>query len=282
MGQSLVVGATGIVGGYVRQRLVQAGERPFALSRSTRQDSPEVTWFQGDMSSLAELCIPPFETLFCTANIEPLAPALRALKSASLKRVVVFTSTSILTKIDSKDETERLMLQRLAGAEQDLIAACQQLGVRWTILRPTLIYDEGRDSNVTRLARIISRYGFIPLAGQASGLRQPVHAEDLAIGALAAAESASTADRFYALPGGESLSYHAMVGRIFDGMKRPRRIIKVPLVLWRAAFAIASPLFPNANAEMGARMNKDMIFDSAPASRDFGWDPRKFHPHFEF
>jgi hypothetical protein len=32
---------------------------------------------------------------------------------------------------------------------------------------------------------------------------------------------------------------------------------------------------------MGNRMAKDMIFDSAPAMEDFGWNPREFRPKFD-
>jgi hypothetical protein len=72
-----------------------------------------------------------------------------------------------------------------------------------------------------------------------------------------------------------------MVGRIFDGLHKPRRIIPIPPALWRAAFCLAKPFVPNANVAMGNRMAKDMIFDSAPAMEDFGWNPREFHPKFD-
>jgi nucleoside-diphosphate-sugar epimerase len=108
-----------------------------------------------------------------------------------------------------------------------------------------------------------------------------VHAEDLAIGAIAAAASPAAANKFYSLPGAETLSYREMIGRIFDGLRLPRRTISVPVFLWRAGFAMARPLFPGANVAMGIRMLKDMTFDSTPAIRDFGWNPRAFHPMFD-
>ena len=148
-------------------------------------------------------------------------------------------------------------------------------------MRPTLIYAEGRDTNITPLSRLIRRFGFMPLVGGAPGLRQPVHAEDLAIGALAAASSRATINRFYSLPGGETLAYREMIGRIFDGLRMPRRMISVPPSLWRAAFFVARRLFPGANVAMGIRMMKDMTFDSAPAVRDFGWHPRAFNPRLD-
>jgi nucleoside-diphosphate-sugar epimerase len=278
--RSLIVGATGLVGGYLVDQLIRAGERPFALSRS-QQDRPGVDWIRGDLENPGMLRLPPFSILYCTADAVLLAKALPHLFNPSLRRAVVFSSTSVLTKLDSEVSAERETLRTLADAEQEIVAACERSNVGWTILRPTLIYAEGRDLNISPLARLIRRFGFMPLVGGAPGLRQPVHAEDLAIGAIAAATSPAAANKFYSLPGAETLSYREMIGRIFDGLRLPRRTISVPALLWRAGFAVAKPLFPSANVAMGIRMMKDMTFDSTPAIRDFGWNPRAFHPMFD-
>jgi nucleoside-diphosphate-sugar epimerase len=276
----LVIGATGLVGGYIVEHLVRDGQRPFALSRST-QNGTDAEWFQGDIEKSETLKFPPFETLYCTASAILLSAALPHLFHPSLKRVVVFSSTSVLTKIDSEIASEREHLRKLAEAEQQIAAACEKNNVGWTILRPTLIYAEGRDRNITPLSRLIERFGFMPLVGGGAGLRQPVHAEDLAIGAIAAASSAAAVDKFYALPGGETVTYREMIGRIFDGLHRPRRTVSIPPSLWKAAFVVAKPLFPGANSAMGTRMMKDMAFDSTPALQDFGWKPRSFRPAFD-
>jgi nucleoside-diphosphate-sugar epimerase len=279
--RSIVIGATGIVGSYIVDRLVRAGERPIALSRSERKSTDDVEWFEGDLAAPERLKLPPFKTLYCTVDVGLLATALPFLSGASLTRVVAFTSTSIATKMDSEILAERESVRLWAEAEQQLIAACERLGVGWTVLRPTIIYDEGRDANITRLSRLIERLGFMPLAGSGSGLRQPVHAEDLAIGALAAAVSPTAVNKIYAIPGRETISYREMVGRIFDGLHRPRRVVAVPPALWRAAFALAGPFISNANVAMGNRMAKDMTFDPTPAMQDFGWNPREFRPKFK-
>lgn len=277
--QSLVIGATGIVGGYIVDQLVQAGQRPLALSRMPQQGAG-IDWLQGDLADAAALALPPFDTLYCTVDIALLADALPQIATPALQRIVAFTSTSIVTKIESEIPAERKLLQRLADGERRLIAACERLGIGWTILRPTMIYAEGRDGNVSRLARLIRRFGFLPLMGRGQGLRQPVHAEDLAIGAIASARSPAAVNKTYAVPGGETISYREMAGRIFDALGKPRRIVSAPPFFWRAAFALAKPFFLNANAAMGLRMAKDMVFDAAPAIADFGWHPRAFHPRF--
>ena len=277
---SLVIGGTGIVGGYIVERLILRGERPLALSRSP-QSKLGVEWVQGDLQNPEALKLPPFTTLYCTADALLLPSVLPYLVNASLKRVVVFSSTSVLTKLDSEILAEREMWQKLADAEQEIIAACARHDVEWTILRPTLIYAEGRDQNITPLSRLIKRFGIMPAIGGARGLRQPVHAEDLAIGAIAAAASAAAANKFYSLPGGETLTYREMLGRIFDALRQPRRIVPVPAWLWRAAFRFVKQLFPGVNVAMGTRMMVDMTFDCSPAQQDFGWNPRRFHPRFD-
>ena len=279
-GKSLVIGGTGIVGGYIVAHLTRRGDRPLVLSRSPA-NAADVDWVHGDLRQPETLTIPPFATLYCTADAVMLAGALPRIFQPSLKRVVVFSSTSVLTKKDTEIVEERERLRELAEAEQTIASACEQHGVEWTILRPTLIYDEGRDGNITPLSRLIRRFGFMLLVGGARGQRQPVHAEDLAIGAIASAASPAAANQFYSLPGAETISYREMIGRIFDGLRLPRRTISVPPALWRLAFLVAKPLFPGANVAMGIRMMKDMTFDASPAVRDFGWNPREFHPVFD-
>jgi nucleoside-diphosphate-sugar epimerase len=278
--QSLVIGGTGLVGGYIVEHLLSSGQRPLALSRS-RQCKAGVGWFTGDLAKPDTLNFPEFATLYCTADAALMANALPRLFNPSLRRIVAFTSTSVVTKLDTEIAAERDTIRKLADAERKIAADCEQRNVGWTILRPTLIYAEGRDTNITPLSRLIRRFGFMPLVGGAPGLRQPVHAEDLAIGAISAANSSAAVNKIYSLPGGETLTYREMIGRIFDGMRLPRRTISVPPSLWRAGFVLAKPLFPGANVAMGIRMMMDMSFDSTPAVRDLGWNPRAFNPVFD-
>ena len=277
---SLVIGGTGLVGGYLVQHLVGLGERPMVLSRSEQQGRPDIDWLVGDLKQPDTLNLPPFASLYCTAYPALLANALPRLLHPSLRRVIAFSSTSVITKQETEIAAEREIVRQLVDAERTIASECERRNVGWTILRPTLIYAEDRDTNITPLSRLIRRFGFMPLVGGARGLRQPVHAEDLAVAAIAAAATPAAINNTYALPGAETLAYREMVGRIFDGLGQPRRTVSVPSFLWRAGFALAKPLFPEANVAMGIRMMKDMTFDSAPAVRDLGWKPRGFNPVF--
>ena len=275
----LVLGATSLIGGYLERALAEAG---VAYTQVSRRPPPlDLCWLQADLNDpdLADK-LPPTSQVYSLSPIWLLPDALPALRAAGMKRLVAFSSTSVFTKAASPEASERVIANRLAEAEAAVIAFCGANGVAWTILRPTLIYDEGRDGNVSRLAALIRRFGVLPVSGRGDGLRQPVHARDLALGALAAAAAKPAWNRAYDLPGGETLTYREMAGRVFDSLNKPRFIVSLPPWLWRLAFAVAQPLLPGATAAMGHRMETDLTFDGGPAARDFGWAPRPFNPKF--
>lgn len=274
----LVLGATSLVGGYLLQRL--AAERRPALAVSRRApDRPG--WVRADLTDPNALDrLGPVQAAISLMPLWGLVPVLPGLAASGLRRLVAFSSTSRFTKQGSGHAGERAVAQALAEAEDRVAALCATSGVALTVLRPTLIYAEGRDGNISRLARLIDRFGVVPLAGQGQGLRQPVHADDLAGAALAVLASPATAGRSYDLAGGETLTYRAMVGRLFQALGRPERILSLPPPVWRAALVLARPWLTGATGDMGARMSADLVFDDQAARADFGWSPRPFRPRF--
>jgi nucleoside-diphosphate-sugar epimerase len=192
--------------------------------------------------------------------------------------VVAFSSTSRFTKAHSADPTERDLAATFASSEEELAWRCAEWGIRWTVFRPTLVYSPGLDRNVSEIARFIRRLGFFPILGDGRGKRQPVHADDLAAACVAALEEVASFDRTYNLSGGETLTYQQMVERIFQGLGRAPRILRVPPALFKAVVkaARALPRFRKLSAELVTRMNMDMCFDHDDATRDLSFHPRKF------
>ena len=275
----LVLGAASLIGRFAWPRLTASGTPAFAVSRHTRAESG---WVRADLTDPdLEARLPACPTVLSLSPIWHLPPALAALKARGMRRLVAFSSTSLFTKAASPDAYEQGVARRLAEGEAAVEAFCGANGVAWTILRPTLIYAEGQDQNVTRLARLIRRVGVLPLAGRGQGLRQPVHADDLAAAAIAAAASPAAEGKAYDLPGGETLTYRQMAERVFEGLGRRPLIVSAPEPLWRLAFALARPLLPGATAQMGSRMGADLAFDGAAAATDVGWHPRPFRPDFK-
>jgi nucleoside-diphosphate-sugar epimerase len=275
----LVLGATSLIGGHLMARLAEEGFDPVAISR--RPPAGDACWVDGDLTDpdVGER-LPPAATVFSLSPIWLLPALLPGLKARGMVRLIAFSSTSRFTKVASPEAGERAVAKALIDAEQAVETWCAEHGVAWTILRPTLIYDEHHDENVSRIARLVTRFHVMPLSGRGEGLRQPVHAADLAVGALSAAKASATKDRAYDLVGGEILTYRAMVDRIFDGLGKTPRSLPMPTWLFSLLMRLAKPFYPGATAAMGTRMGQDLTFDSSPAARDFGWSPRAFHPRF--
>lgn len=268
----LVLGATSLVGRFALPRLTAAGVDHAPVSRCA-----EPGWIQADIETIdGRAALPPAETVLSLSPIWLLAEAIDTLKAGGLKRLIAFSSTSVATKAGSSNAYEQDVVAALARGEDAVRAS----GIDWTILRPTMIYAEGLDGNVSRLAGLARRFGVLPISGPGQGRRQPVHADDLAVAAVRALTAPASIHQTYALAGGETLSYRQMCERIFDGLGRRPRILSLPPGLWRAGLILASPVLPGATAQMGERMDRDLVFDDNAARRDLGWSPRDFRPSF--
>ena len=121
-------------------------------------------------------------------------------------------------------------------------------------------------------------FGLFPLFGEADGLCQPIHAQDVAGAWMAALQAPGAANRAYNLSGGEALPYRDMVARVFAALGRPRLLLPVPLPAFRAAVALLRrlPRYRHWSAAMVERMNRDLLFDHAEAARDLAFKPKAF------
>ena len=200
------------------------------------------------------------------------------LEAHGARRVVVLSSTSIFTKQHSDDPQEKAIAQRLVKAEKRVVEWAQSRHVQWVVLRPTLIYGLGEDKNIAELARFIRRFGFFPVFGQAHGLRQPVHAGDVAASCLAALQLPGAANRAYDISGGETLPYRAMVTRVAVALGQRPRFLQVPLWIFRLAVTALRclPRYRLWSVAMAQRMCRDQVFDHADAARDLDFKPRPF------
>lgn len=278
MRRALIFGASGQIGRPLLARLQRSGWQAFAVSRSAHPDGERLHWLRGDCSGVDGLPDAVDAILSCG----PLDAFARwyAHGHVAAPRVLAFGSTSLAVKQDSTDPGERALALRLGEGEAGVFAAAHARDAAATLLRPTLVYGAGRDRTLSRIAAIARRSGVFILPRGACGLRQPVHVDDLAEAALAALDAAASHGQAYDLPGGETLTYREMVARVLAALRPPARLLEVPRPLFRAALALARAggrLRGLGDAAL-QRMQQDLVFDPAPAQRDFGYAPRAFHP----
>jgi uncharacterized protein YbjT (DUF2867 family) len=260
-----VLGGGSFVALYLLPRLERAGYATWRVPRAA--------------ATTASLAPGPIRAVVALCPIWGLVERLPHLAEAGVRRLVAVSSTSRSSKAASPDPADRAVAARLAAAEEAIAVWAGAHGVRSVILRPTLVYDGVRDSNVTTIAGFVRRWGVFPLVGAGTGLRQPLHADDLAA-ACVAALAAPEPRPCYDVSGGETLTYREMIGRIFDTVGRRPRFVHVPRSAVRSLLPLAGWLPHWRGASLAAldRMNEPLVADHAAASRDLNFAPRAFLP----
>ncbi len=275
---ALVFGGSGQIGRPLLARLADAGWRVLAVSRQSQDARGGVRWLRGELAGCRNLPADVDAVLSC-GPLDAFA-AWFARGDVACARVVAFGSTSLEVKQASADAAERDVARRLREAEAQLFAAAAPRGIGASVLRPTLVYGAGRDATLTRIALLAQRLRGFALPDDATGLRQPVHVDDLADAAMACLDAPDAHAKAYALPGGETLAYREMVRRVLATLPRRPRLVVLPSALFRALLAPArlAGIAAGFNDAALARMREDLVFDAAPARRDFGYAPRPFAP----
>jgi len=194
-----------------------------------------------------------------------------------ISHLICFSSTSRFTKSNSSNDFYKDIVSSLIAGEEEVIRLSESYKFRFNILRPTLIYGFGIDSNVTAISKFIAKYKIFPVYKNGSGLRQPVHLEDLANSVISLFYGGKKAhNKAYNLSGGETLTYYQMVQKIFLAQNQTPIIFKTRFLPF--LMEIASKFSSNhlINKEVAINMEKDFVFSHIEAQKDFNYSPRKF------
>ncbi len=276
-GTILVTGATGQTGLCIIGRLLTSGAKVIALTRKTDIPfyHPSLIWIAGNLEKNI-LLKESIDTVIHAAPLWLLSKHLETLTAAGMRRLVAFSSTSMFTKTGSDNAYEHSMVLRWEESEHTIERFCQTKNIARTIVRPTLIYGTELKSEISTIAGWIKRFRFFPYLPPANGLRQPVHADDLAQAVELILLKPHTAGHAYNLSGSEVIAYREMIKKIGYAMGKPFRLIPLPFLPIFLEFIGKICFQPQLNVQVAYRMNRDMTFDYSDARRDFGYTPRGF------
>jgi len=280
----LVTGGSGFLGGYVLAEAARRGHSCVALARSAEAARTVVacgaTAVTGDLDDGAALA-DVFASAGCDAlvNLASLgfghaSSIVRAASSSGLDRAVFVSTTAVTTALPARSKTVRL------AAEHDICSS----GLKWTILRPTMIYGAVGDRNLSRLLALLARARrvpaplVLPLPGGGGRLQQPVHVVDVAGAVLAAVERPQTAGRFYDVAGPEPLMFAELLRVSAAAVGCRVHLLPVPLapvIALTTGYERISRR-PRLRAEQWQRLAEDKAFPIDVAARDLGYAPRPF------
>lgn len=271
-----VTGATGFTGSRVVPLLLKNGYEVRCLHRETSDrsllSSSEVEWALGDLSNTDALSA-SMRGADALVNLASLGfghadSILRATKDAGIQRAVFIGTTAIFTQLNAKSKKVRVAAE----------LAIETSGLKYTILRPTMIYGGPRDRNMWRLIRFMKVAPIVPVFGDGKYLQQPIYVDDVAAAILGCLKSDVTIGRSYNIAGRHPLTYNEVVDTIAKAMNKRVWKLHIPsrsvVGLLKFFEKIHFP-FP-IKAEQVLRLNENKDFSYADAGKDFGFSPLSF------
>ena len=271
-----VTGATGFTGSRVVPLLLKSGYEVRCLYRASSDRSilslPEIEWATGDLSDTSALTA-AMQGTDVLVNVASLGfghaeSIVSAAQKAGIQRAIFISTTAIFTKLNARSKTVRVAAE----------LAIETSGLKYTILRPTMIYGSPRDRNMWRLIRFIHYSPIVPIFGDGKYLQQPIQVDDVAVAILACLKSDKTIGKAYNIAGKYPLTYNEVIDTIAREMNK--RVWKIhvpskPVVSLLGLFERLRIPFP-IKAEQILRLNENKDFSYAEAQRDFGFSPLSF------
>lgn len=274
----LVLGASSQLGECLIPRLLGANYKVHAVSRKTyvkNTTQQSIQWHAMDLQIANDWPV----AVSLVIHLAPLyfLPALLKHATAPL-RVIAISSTSIRTKQNSPSVAERLMAQRLLKAEEELHQLCRATGHNLTILRPTMLYGLERDATIGRMQKFVRCWGVLPIPAMRTGLRQPVHVDDIAQAVVQVVEVKSTFNKVYELGGRDCLDVHTLAKRIFTDNQKSIRLLYIPTWIMSITLRVMRRLRPELDwsPALLKRAALDQVVNNQPAIDDFQYSPRPF------
>ena len=171
---------------------------------------------------------------------------------SGLRGLIACSSSSAVTKRFASNSYDRELVSRLVTAENQIIDICRRIDISCRILRPTLIYGSVgsyQDKNLSSLIRLMRMTPFL-LMPKGTGLRQPIHANQLAAVTLRLALQLSSIsgvenrEETIALGGDSELSYYEMLIALQQCLpsRDPARRCRILLIPKRLFHFLAAPL----------------------------------------
>jgi len=227
----------------------------------------------GDLNDgqFVDSCLEGVDTVMHLYNIRHSPSIVDAAIKNHVKRAVLVHTTGIYSKHKcASSEYQRIEADviKIASGRIDL-----------TILRPTMIYGDMRDRNLSKLIKGIDRYWVFPVIDNGRNLIQPVNARDLGKAYYDVLTNPDkTSNTTYDLSGNEPLQLIEVLRQISLLLGRKTRFVNVPmwLALLSARFLRIITLRKVDIVEKILRMGENRNYSHEAAIHDFGYSPMPF------
>jgi nucleoside-diphosphate-sugar epimerase len=207
-------------------------------------------------------------------NVQGALDAASAARRAGARRFVFVSSVKALgegepgrpwREDDRPEPTDPYGISKYE-AEQALLAFGDEHGMEIAIVRPPLVYGPGVRANFLGLMRAISRGMPLPI-GSVEARRSMVYVDNLADALRALATSDRPVHGVYHVTDNDDLTVAGMARAIGVALKRPARLIPVPVGLLHGVGRVTG------KAAQIDRLTSPLRMDALRLRNELGWTP---------
>lgn len=309
MKKVLVTGATGFLGKYVVEELVEHGYQVRAFGRNSKVgrslENSSVSFFQGDLTKaddVLEACKGmdlvvhagalstvwgPWED-FYQANVLGTKYVLEACRQTSIQRLVYVSSPSIyaapkdqlaIKESDAPEENNLNNYIRSKLASEKLFNNYPD--VPSIILRPRGLFGIGDTSILPRVINLSQKIG-IPLIGDGRQLMDMTCVENVALAIRLAIEAPETKGEVYNITNGEPRAFRDLLEESLTGLGYPIKYRKISASLLSGIASSLEFIYKTLNLKGEPPLTRytyyllrySQTLDISKAERELGYHPK--------
>ncbi len=197
----------------------------------------------------------------------------KAAAENNVKRMILVHTTGIYSRFKSASEEYR----KIESSVNEIVEKCGgRLGLVY--LRPTMIYGNLNDRNISVFIKMIDRFRLLPLIDHGKSLLQPVNGMDLGRAYYQLLSRPEILNGDYILSGDRPITMLRMFETINHELGKRTAFLSIPLPLGVLAASVLKALSLGRIdfVEKVQRMGENRNFPHDSAARDFGFAPMPF------
>ena len=309
MKKVLVTGATGFLGKYVVEELVEHGYQVRAFGRNSKVgrslENTSVSFFQGDLTNaddVTEACKEmdlvvhagalstvwgPWED-FYRANVLGTKYVLEACRQVGMQRLVFVSSPSIYAAPKDQlaiKESDAPEVNNLNNYIRSKLASERLFkdypDVPSIILRPRGLFGIGDTSILPRVINLSQKIG-IPLIGDGRQLMDMTCVENVALAIRLAIEAPEAKGEVYNITNGEPRAFRDLLEESLTGLDYPIKYRKIPASLLSGIASSIEFIYKTLNLKGEPPLTRysyyllrySQTLDISKAERELGYHPK--------